>query len=518
MSLDDDRPHVLPRDSRGSHVSFRPRGETVEIETDYVVVGSGAGGATAAVTLARGGAKVAIVEAGPWREPSDYASSVYGALRDMVDAWGSNVTRGRAFWPIVQASLVGGTTVINSAIGVRTPSDIFEQWEREHGVGGAQLAEAVWRAQDGLERELCWEEVPAPSIGNSNRLALEAATKVGFESHYTKRYVKGCLGNGACLQGCRADKKQSLNRTFVPETLERGGDVLSCAPVARILFEGRRAVGVTGRFRHPQTRARGADFLVRARKGVVVAASVTQSPLLLLRSKVQNPLLGKLFRSHPGSAIFGCYDDPIDMTTGATQGWASVAYRERPGFKLETLSLPLDMVAGRLAGSGQVLMERLSEFRHLAMWVHACRAETVGEVSSSFTGRPVVRYTLGRDDMLRFREASYLLAKMHVAAGARAIVPCIFGMPYRLAPNEIDKLKEAPLDPRAYVAILSHLFGGCVMGKDPARSVCDGRGRVHGYEGLTIADASAIPTNLGVNPQHTIMALARVWAEGLLSA
>ena len=162
MSLDDDRPHVLPRDSRGSHVSFRPRGETVEIETDYVVVGSGAGGATAAVTLARGGAKVAIVEAGPWREPADYASSVYGALRDMVDAWGSNVTRGRAFWPIVQASLVGGTTVINSAIGVRTPADIFEQWEREHGVGGAQMAEAVWRAQDGLERELSLGRGPGP--------------------------------------------------------------------------------------------------------------------------------------------------------------------------------------------------------------------------------------------------------------------------------------------------------------------------------------------------------------------
>jgi choline dehydrogenase-like flavoprotein len=39
---------------------------------------------------------------------------------------------------------------------------------------------------------------------------------------------------------------------------------------------------------------------------------------------------------------------------------------------------------------------------------------------------------------------------------------------------------------------------------------------VHGYEGLVVADASAIPTNLGVNPQHTIMALASVYAEDLL--
>lgn len=500
-----------------SHTAFRPRGETVEIECDYCVVGSGAGGATAAVTLARGGANVAIVEAGPWRDPPDYASSVYGAMRDMLTAWGSTIIRGRAFWPIVQGCLVGGSTVVNSAIGVRTPSDIFDQWERDHGVG-SWMRDAMWRAQDELERELSWEEVPPQALGRSNVLALNAAKAVGFESHYTQRYVKGCLGKGACLQGCKADRKQSLNRTFVPETIARGGQVLSCAPVKRIVFEGTRAVGVVGSFRHPQTRQRGAEFKVRAKKGVLVAASVTESPLLLGRSGVKSASLGKMFRAHPGSPIFGVYDEPIDMNTGATQGWASVAFREEPGLKLETLSLPLDMVAGRLSGSGAQLMDRLGEFRHLAMWVQACRAESIGTITSSLTGAPVIRYTLDDADMRRFREGMYIVAKMHVAAGARAVLPGIHGMPYKLAPNEIDKLKDAPLDPRAYVAVVSHLFGGCVMGKDPARSVCDERGRVHGYEGLSIADASAIPTNLGVNPQHTIMSLARVWAEGLLAA
>ena len=43
------------------------------------------------------------------------------------------------------------------------------------------------------------------------------------------------------------------------------------------------------------------------------------------------------------------------------------------------------------------------------------------------------------------------------------------------------------------------------------------RGRVHGYEGLVVADASCIPTTLGVNPQHTIMALARMHAEALVN-
>ena len=502
----------------GNHVSFRPRGEDVELDADYVVVGSGAGGATAAVTLARGGERVAIVEAGPWRDPADYPASIYGAMRDMVDAWGSSFTRGRAYWPIIQASLVGGTTVINSAIGVRTPADIFEQWERDHGVGGRAMAEAMGRIQDDLERELSWEEAVPASRGRSNLLAKQGAEALGYESHYMKRYVKACQGHGECFQGCRADRKQSLNRNFVPETITRGGTVLSCAPVTRVVLEGQRAVGVTGHFRHPQTRAKGGRFRVRAKKGVLVAASVTRSPILLMKSGVKNEMLGKQFRAHPGTPMFGVYDEPIDMGTGATQGWASTAYREKPGFKLETLSLPIDMLSGRLTGSGQLLMDRLREFRHLAMWVQASRAETVGEIRTTLSGRPAVHYTLDRADMLRFREANHLIAKTHVAAGARAVIPSIFGMPYKLEANEIDRLKDAPLDPRAYVAILSHLFGGCVMGRDPARSVCDGEGRVHGYQGLYIADASAIPTNLGVNPQHTIMALARLWAEGILRA
>ena len=44
----------------------------------------------------------------------------------------------------------------------------------------------------------------------------------------------------------------------------------------------------------------------------------------------------------------------------------------------------------------------------------------------------------------------------------------------------------------------------------------DENGQVHGYDGLYVADAAAFPTNLGVNPQHTIMALACCVAEDLL--
>lgn len=495
-----------------SHVAYRE--EPLELEADYVVVGSGAGGAAAAVVLARAGAEVAVVEAGAWRDPEDYPFSSYGTMRDLMDDWGGTVTRGRAFWPIVQARTVGGTTVINSAICVRTPGDIFRQWERDHGAG--DLEEAVLRHQDRLEAELSVEEVPPDARGRSNELAAIGDASAGYGGHVMRRYVKGCLGSGQCLQGCTKRRKQSTNLNYLPEVLERGGHVVSCAPVKRILLAGNRATGVTGRFRHPGSGRRGAAFSVRARKAVLVAASATHSPALLQRSGVKSPALGELFRAHPGTGIFGCYDEPVDMNVGATQGWASTRFRSEPGTKLETLAIPLELVASRLSGGGRQLMRRLEEYRHICMWVHACRAESTGTVRNGLFDKPAVRYTLDRADMERFRIGMHLVGKWHFAAGAKAIIPGIHGMPYKLGPDQVDLLLEAPLDPRKYIAILSHLFGGCAMGADPKRSVCDPNGRVHGYDGLVVADASVIPTNLGVNPQHTIMALASVFAERLV--
>ena len=505
-------------ETAGRHVTFESFAQpAVDLAVDFVVVGSGAGGAAAAAILARGGHSVAIVEAGPWRAPEDYPWTTLGAMRDLFADWGALVTQSRALWPIVQAACVGGTTVVNSAIVVRTPGDCFDRWTREYGIDGEGLSRRVWAHQDRIEREIHVEIVPPDARGLSNVHAMDAAEKLGWRSHYMARSVHDCEGTGQCLQGCRKGRKQSTNLNYVPEVLARGGFVLSCAPVGRITREGTRATGVSGHFKDPVTRKDGAPFVVHARRAVIVAASATASPVLLQASGFGGKALGTLFRSHPGTGIFGVYDHPVDQNVGATQGWASTAFRVDPGLKLETLAIPPEMVAGRLPGGGRELVRRFREYRHIAMWVAAVRAESAGTVRRGLFGNTVVRYQLDEPDMRRFRAGLAMVAKLHFAAGAKEVIPGIYGLPYKLGPDEVRAIEEGPLDPRCYIAILSHLFGGCPMSADPRQGVVDHDGKVHGAEGLYVADASVIPTTIGVNPQHTIMGLASAFAERLVS-
>jgi choline dehydrogenase-like flavoprotein len=498
----------------GRHVSYQAKG-LLDFEADYVVVGSGAGGSAAAVVLARAGYQVALIEAGPWRDPEDYPHSMLGAFRDMFDGWGAQIAVGDSYMPVIQAQLVGGTTVINSAIVVRTPGDVLQQWRQDHGLGEVFTEATIGTAQDRIEHELKVGPSGGANFGRSSERMLTALQRLGMEGHPTLRNVEGCKGVNQCLQGCRNQSKRSTNLNWIPEVIERGSTVVSCAPVERIIIKDGVAVAIAGRFRHPDTRKRGGQFRVQARRGVLLAASATRSAPLMQRSGIRLPYLGHGWRAHPGSGIFGLYPDEVDMSQGPSQGAASVHHRLDVGIKLESLSLPLELVAGRLTGAGQRLVRRLEDFKRLAMWVTAVRAEACGTVRSGLFGGVSIHYQPTLRDLERLRSGAVTLARMHFEMGALTVRPGVHGLPFEIGPDELGLLENAPLNNRAWTWVLSHLFGGCVMGVDDKTSVVGPDLHVWGVRNLHVVDASALPTTLGVNPQHTIMAVAQVVAERL---
>jgi choline dehydrogenase-like flavoprotein len=511
----------------GSVVDGEGLTRSIDDVFDVVIVGSGAAGATAAHALTAAGLSVGIVEEGPWLKTKDVTKDVHTAFGRVMRQSGMQVLQGRAYMPLLQGRCVGGSTLVNSAIAWRIPEDVVDDWAARFGLGDAPGRGAM-RTQrgitmqalephfDALERDLSVREVDPSVLGENNRLFVEQAKRHGFDAAPMRRYDRGCKGSGMCLTGCPNGAKQGMSVTYVPWSLQRGARIFTSCAVEHVEIVGGRAVGVRARSES------GHLVTVRARRAVLVAASTVQSPNILRRSGLRASALGRHFQAHPGLAIGGLFPSgpphqspPIQMAFGATQGAESTHYRLSDRFKLETISLPPDLAGARIPGVGRELTERLSQLSNVAVWAAQVRAEAEGVVTSGWGGADRVKYTMTPRDLEAARKACTLIARMLFESGAREVWPGIYapGVPSVMRSiDEVRHLESAPLEPRSFNFIATHLFGAARMGPDPRTSVVDLDFQVHGVAGLHVVDSSVFPTNLGVNPQHSIMAMSRLAA------
>lgn len=478
-----------------------PVSEASRQDYDYLIVGSGAAGATAARVLADAGRSVAVLEEGPAVETREFGDKAWPGFKRMLRDAGAQAARGRTFIPVIQGRCLGGSTVVNSAIVWRLPEDVWRVWRDQHGLGEALPYVGLERAWDRIEKELFIAPTPAPVWGEHNRLADEGRRALGVSGAPTRRNVKDCRASARCLTGCPTAAKQSMLVSYLPFARKKGAVVCADARVDRVDWDGDAAVGVSG-----------PGFSLRARHGVVVAASAIQTPLLLRRSSVGGPHLGAHFQGHPGCALIGLFDRPVRMWTGATQGYDIDEHRADGRFKIETISLPPEIVFARLPGVGREWSRRIAESGHAAVWAVQMRAHAEGRVRPGPFGADIV-FDLDRRDMVNMRRGLRFTAELFFAAGAREVLPGVHGLPERLKPGEEWRLEHGPDDPACYSMILSHLFGTARMSLKGCDGVVGPDFRVHGSRNLYVVDSSVFPTNIGVNPQHTIMAAAWLAAE-----
>jgi choline dehydrogenase-like flavoprotein len=322
------------------------------------------------------------------------------------------------------------------------------------------------------------------------------------------------------MQGCPTAQKQSMDVTYLPFALRKGARLYSECRVDRIERIGGRAGKVTARFVSSPERTKGGRATFRARKAVLLAASAIQTPLLLAASGIggQSGLVGRRFQCHPGISLCGEFDEPVNMWESVTQGYESThLWTDR--LKFETVSIPLDNAAARLNGYGSELMRNIARFGHIAQWGVHVRSEAHGRIYRDLLGRTRIKYDMTDQDVSRLKRGLKLMARMLFEAGAKAIFPGVHGLPKRMEhPREMDALDGIDNNPNRYHGIASHMFGTAVMGADPARSVVGFDGQAHEMPGLYVMDSSTFPTNLGVNPQNSIIAWSWLTSEKLANA
>jgi choline dehydrogenase-like flavoprotein len=460
--------------------------------------------------MAEAGVDVIVLEEGPWVRAEDFSQDPIATLSGLYRDSGLAVTAGKPSMPLLQGRVLGGTSVVNSGICWRLPRSVYDEWvSADPALGDGLSWEALEARAASVEAAIGVTPTDPLIAGANNALMARGATALGLAHQPTDRNVKCCRGLGRCNQGCPVGAKLSVDRSMLPPAVTRGARIVTSVKVEEIITCKDVATGVAARA------AGGGCLRVLADRAVVLAAGATNTPGLLLANRIRHGPVGRRFQCHPGLTVAARFSDPVRAWTGATQGHEITSFMD-DGIKLETIGLNPALLADRLNGIGRQLSNDFGDLAHWATWAAGIRTVSMGSVRPCRHG-PKVRLVIGPEDVRRVRRAVRVLGEVMLAAGATCVAPGVAGWHPRVYdPETMARIEtEGPSDPRAYALAVSHMFGTCKVGSDARTSVIRPDFRHHRVDRLYIADSSVFPTNLGVNPQVSIMVMALCCAQSI---
>ncbi|HEX6714216.1 MAG TPA: FAD-dependent oxidoreductase [Thermoleophilaceae bacterium] len=475
-------------------------------QCDVVVVGSGAGGATAARVLAEAGLDVIVLEEGSLWDASSYTTDPLEALARMYRDGGLTVLEGRPAIPLPLGRCVGGTTVINSGTCPRTPADVLERWRVEHGVAWAPELEDEFES---IERDLAVTPLPDTAWNANAAPCRRGADALGLANRPVQRNTGAVVRCGTCPTGCAIDAKQAMHVSELPRAVAAGARIRAGVRVERILMRAGRAAGVEARGEADARAAdprRAAERSVRVHaRAVVLAGGAIGTPELLLRQGL-NGAVGRNLHVQPACWVGGLFDEQVRGWDGVMQSWHVDEWRRR-GLFLEATFTPLPFGAHWLPGVGSEFKRRVEDIGRLAViGVH---------LADSSSGRVRLRggaarlgYKLTGSDAQTLGYGIARAAEILFAAGAREVYPQVAGVS-SIRPGEQTRL-ESGVTPARLRLEAFHPMGTAAIGV-----VTDSSGELRDLPGAYVADGSLLPTALGVNPMVTIIAMARRIARGV---
>ena len=482
-----------------------------KIEADVCVIGSGAGGASVAASLAKAGLKVIILEEGGRFDLKDFVGDASDRSKKMYRGAGVTPTLGTPPVIVPVGKTIGGTTTINSGTCFRIPSKIFRKWQSEFALEIQE--EEMHPYFEEVEKILNVQPVPEDILGNSAKKIRLGFEKEGIQGKPLLRNVKSCEGSGLCCFGCPMDAKQSVQLNYIPMALEQGAKLYAHMKVEKLEHANSKIHSIQAVWTDPYTQEKGKNLQVRA-KVVVLAAGALHSPALLSNSGLggSSGELGKNLSLHPAGKVLALFDDEIRGWEGVPQSYYTEDFKDR-GIMFEGIFTPPSLAATALLVHGEEHKKIMENFSRLACYGFMVTDESRGRVIPRKKGEPWVFYSLNKKDTRKFVEASHILCRLFFEAGAKEVYPSI-QQKSRLKSmagfqeSEIESISAKDLEVLAF-----HPLGTCRMGSKAENSVLNSYGKVYGTENLFVADGSIFPSSLGVNPQVSIMAFATRTAE-----
>lgn len=511
-------------------------------QTDVVVIGSGFGGAITAYHLAAGGAKVVVLERGPWLEAKDFdhdylLGSSFTRVFDLVVGDGMSVLGGNC---------VGGGSVVYFAALPRAPRFVFE---RQGSIGRRLWPSAITRESLDPWYDRVSDAIPVtqqdwPEVTYSGGLWAAACDHAGRTANPVPVGVDNakCVNCNWMMAGCRFDAKRSLLTNYLPAAIEHGAQI---RPLHEVQHLSRTD---DGGYRVHYNLIDEVDYRVTTGSGtidakiVVVAAGAGATPVILQRSE---PALGTMphgvgrYFSGNGERLNTAVinEERVREVLGLDRG-DGIAYQahqigrgpvvaswdnldanlpEFSRFSLEQLYFPPGLgTILALADSpdgptwfGPEKKEMLSRWKSWLTIFQMTEDDNEGvfgpppptgnatRISQQMLGMGALRYDPTPNTLRGWAQADAEVKRILETDGLATVTPWT---------NDLVG---------AYTV---HPLSSCRIGDDPATSALDDRHELRGHPGIFVTDGSAVPTGLTVNPALTIAALAERAVPAIVAA
>ena len=410
------------------------------VEADIAIVGSGAAAGVMAHRLVADGHRVVMVERGRHEDPASFSEDEAEMLARLYRDGAVQLARDFRL-QVLQGMCVGGTTVINNAVSIRTPPEVVADWDERCGGALTGLESNMDAIVELLDINTQPPEVFAAGVSKFvegvEKLELEQKARV-FEP--VAANIRDCLGCGYCNIGCAYGRKLSMLDTLLPQAQEMGPGELRI--VSECAAEGIEAGD--GRVEGISCRANGSRVRVRADRYVVAAGAVGSS-YLLGRSGVGGAAVGQGLGFNIGSPITAEFDERLDNYAGLQ---ITHVYRPRgvPDYVMETWFNPV--LSQALAMPGWFYDHRRNMLRYAYM---AATGVIVGSASNAsvekaLLGGADVVYTPEQADLERVLEGLKLAGRIYLEAGAKRVMPATFEYHSFTSPEQLDQLTEIVKD------------------------------------------------------------------------